>query len=258
MPEHVRLETRDGVATITFARPERLNAFDFEMGRLYRDACVAATSARDTRAIVVDAEGPAFCAGGDVLTMATSGVTGAEVTAGAHTIHEGIVALTQASIPVVVAAQGAVAGGGIGLMLAADHVVAGADLRVAGRYAAVGLTPDLGVSTLLTRAIGERRALELLLTSRELDAETALAWGLVAEVAEDPGARARDVARAWAAGPTGALGHAKRLVRASSERPFAENLADEARTIGAAFDGAEVPPLLGAFAAASARRGGTR
>ena len=254
----IPLDISDGVAHLTFARPDRLNAFDFEMGQQYRDACVAATSSPDVRAILITAQGPAFCAGGDVLAMAGARVSGTQVTAGAHVIHAGITALLESAVPVVLAARGAVAGGGIGLMLAADSVVAGEDLRMAGKYADIGLTPDLGVSTLLSRAVGERRALTLLLTSRELDAETALEWGAVAEVAADPEARAREVALTWGAGAAGALGQAKRLVRASAHRPVGDSLADEATSIGAAFDGEEARQRIAAFAAASAARGGSR
>lgn len=258
MASHIHLDHRDGVAHITLARPERLNAFDFTMGREYHNACVEAVSSEHTRAVLISAEGPAFCAGGDVLAMSGSGVAGAQVTEGAHVIHEGISALIGAPVPVVAAVHGAVAGGGIGVMLAADHVVAGEDLRVAGKYADVGLTPDLGVSTLLTRAVGERRALTLLLTGRELDAVTALEWGVVAEVVADPQARAAEIAHGWASAASGALGQAKRLVRASSQRAFDASLEDEAVTIGKAFDGEEARQRIAAFASASAARGGDR
>ncbi|WP_084040046.1 enoyl-CoA hydratase/isomerase family protein [Demequina sp. NBRC 110053] len=257
MASQVRLETLDGVARITFARPERLNAFDFAMGRDYRDACLAATSDASTRAIVISAQGRAFCAGGDVLAMAEGGA-GPQVTESAHAIHEGIAALVGSPIPVAAAARGAVAGGGIGLLLAADYVIAGEDLRVAGKYSDIGLTPDLGVSTLLTRAVGERRALQILLGGLELDAEAALAWGVAAEVAADPEERALGLARRWAQAASGALGQAKRLVRASSARPFHDSLADEAHTIGRAFDGEEAKARIAAFAKASASRGAAR
>lgn len=258
MTQPIRLDTHDGIARLTFARPDRLNAFDFEMGRQYRDACVTAVSSPDTRAILIRAEGPAFCAGGDVLAMSAAGVAGSQVTEGAHVIHEGIAALTASAVPVVASARGAVAGGGIGLMLAADYVIAGDDLRLAGKYADIGLTPDLGVSTLLAAAVGERRALSLLLTSRELNALTALEWGAVEEVAADPDARAEEVAQAWATGAAEALGHAKRLVRASAHRTFGDSLEDEARSIGEAFERPEAQARVAAFAAASASRGGAR
>ncbi|WP_430868931.1 enoyl-CoA hydratase/isomerase family protein [Demequina aurantiaca] len=256
MSPKILVTTHQGIAHIVLANPTRLNAIDFDAGQQYRDACVAATSAGDVSAIVISAQGPAFCVGGDLLAMASEEVSGSQVTDAAHVIHEGIGALRGSSIPVIAATRGAVAGGGIGLMLAADYVVAGPDLRVTGSYSDVGLTPDLGVSTLLTRAVGERRALEMLLTRRELDAATAQQWGMVAEVAEDPESRAMEIAGQWAQGASRALGEAKRLVHASSQRDFADSLADEARSIGAAFDSADAQKRIAAFVAASAARGG--
>lgn len=254
MSTYIQLDQHDGIAHITFARPERLNAFNFEMGHQYRDACQAAVADPNTRAILITAQGPSFCAGGDVLAMAQAQVPGSEITASARVINDGILALTESAIPVVAAVRGAVAGGGIGLMLAADYVVAGAGLRVAGKYAEVGLSPDLGVSTLLTRAIGERRALQLMLTNRELDADQALECGLVAEVAQDADASATKTAQRWVAGASGALGQAKRLIRAQAERPFAASLEDEALTIGQAFERDEARERIAAFAAASTQR----
>jgi 2-(1,2-epoxy-1,2-dihydrophenyl)acetyl-CoA isomerase len=167
----------------------------------------------------------------------------------AGVINEGIAALVAAEVPIVACVQGAVAGGGLGLMLVADYVVASDSATFTSKYADVGLTPDLGVTTLLPRAIGERRALRLLLSDLVLDAPTALDWGLVSEVVE-PGraaARAHEVAAAWAANP--AYGQARRLVRAGFDRPFAQSLADEAATIGAALDTPNARTRVAAFAA---------
>ncbi|WP_062078814.1 enoyl-CoA hydratase/isomerase family protein [Demequina globuliformis] len=251
MPSSLEYHVSAGVAHITLSRPERLNAIDFDTGMLYRDACLDATSRRDVRAILVSAKGTAFCAGGDVLAMNAAGVDGAGVTEGAHTINAGIQALVQSAVPVVAAVQGAVAGGGIGIMLAADYIVASPTLRVAGKYADIGLTPDLGVSTLLARAIGERRALEVLLTARTLDAPTALEWGLVAEVADAPAERANALASTWADGAWEALGQAKRLVRAGQERELTAHMKDEAASIGRAYDSAQARARIEAFASRS-------
>ncbi|MDQ1204734.1 enoyl-CoA hydratase/isomerase family protein [Microbacterium sp. SORGH_AS_0862] len=251
----ILVEVADGLARVTLNRPDRLNAMDFAMGERWRDAARQVTSDPEVGAVLLDAAGPAFCAGGDVISMATSGADGSDVTAAAHVIHDGIRAFTESAVPVVAAVQGAVAGGGLGLMLTADYIVAAEGAKFVSRYANIGLTPDLGVSTLLAAAVGPRRALQLLLQDRALSAPEALEWGLVAEVAADPASRALEVARFWLEGATGAFGQAKRLVRSGADRPFAENLDDEARTIGAAFDTPDAKARIQAFAAASARRG---
>lgn len=255
MSESILLHVEGGLARVTFNRPAYLNAMDFEMGERWRDVARAVTSDPAVGAVILDAAGPAFCAGGDVIAMATSGATGAEVTATAHVIHEGIRTFVESDKPIVAAVQGAVAGGGLGLMLTADYIVASDAAKFVSKYANIGLTPDLGVSTLLPAAIGQRRALQLLLQDRTIDAATALDWGLVAEVV--PGAevasRAAEIARFWLDNSTAAFGQAKRLVRTGAGRTFDENLADEAASIGARFDTDDSRARVAAFAAASAK-----
>lgn len=244
--------TRDGaLARLTFNRPASLNAMGFEMGERWRDLAHEVTADPSIGAVLIDANGPAFCAGGDVVEMATSGATGAGVTDAAHTIHDGIRAFVGSDKPIVAAVHGAVAGGGLGLMLCADYIVAGPAAKFVSKYANIGLTPDLGVSTLLPAAVGQRRALQLLLQDVTIDAATALDWGLVTEVAEDPAARAVEVARFWLDGATAAFGQAKRLVRSGAGRGLDANLDDEALSIGTRFDTDESKVRVAAFAAAS-------
>jgi 2-(1,2-epoxy-1,2-dihydrophenyl)acetyl-CoA isomerase len=246
------LYTREGaLARLTFNRPASLNAMGFEMGRRWRALAHEVTEDPTVGAIILDANGPAFCAGGDVVEMATSGATGTDVTAAARTIHDGIRTFVESGTPMVAVVQGAVAGGGLGLMLAADYIVASPSARFVSKYANIGLTPDLGVSTLLPAAIGQRRALRLLLQDVAIDAETALEWGLVTEVVADPSARASEIVSSWLTGATTAFGDAKRLVRSGAGRTFAENLDEEARTIGAHFDTEESRVRVAAFAAAT-------
>ena len=152
--------------------------------------------------------------------------------------------------------QGAVAGGGLGLMLTADYIVAADSAKFVSKYANIGLTPDLGVSTLLPAAIGQRRALQLLLQDRTLTAAEALDWGLVAEVRPGRARSPRAPRRSPGSGSTNAtaaFGQAKRLVRVGADRTFAENLDDEAASIGARFDTDESKVRVAAFAAASAQ-----
>lgn len=254
MNEAVLFRVEDGLARITLNRPERLNAFDDELAHAWAAATAQAISLAEVRAVLIDAAGTAFCAGGDVRAMAEK-ESGGELTALAEVINSGILALVTSDLPVAVAAHGSTVGGGLGILLAGDYVVVGERSRLGSLYGTMGLTPDLSVSAQLARAVGERRALQLVLQDRLLTATEAVEWGLVAEVVPDEqvSARAEAVARFWLAGAAGAYGQAKRLVRAASQRPLADQLADEARTIGAAFDTAEAQALVAAFAARAAR-----
>ena len=251
MSDSILLTREGGLARVTLNRPASLNAVNFEMGTRWRDIAHEVTSDPAVGAVILDAAGRAFCGGGDVMTMASSGGGGGGVSATAEVIHEGIRTWALCDKPIVAAVQGAVAGGGLGLMLSADYIVASDSAKFVSKYANIGLTPDLGVSTLLPAAIGQRRALQLLLQDRTLSAEEALDWGLVAEVVplSDLAGRAEQVARFWLENATAAFGQAKRLIRVGAHRTFEENLADEAETIGASLDADESKVRVAAFAA---------
>ena len=254
MDETILLEVSDGLARLTLNRPVSLNAVNAEMAARWRDLALRVTSGDSIGAVLIDAAGPAFCAGGDVLEMAEAEAGGAGLTRLAAVIGEGITAFARGCVPIVACVQGAVAGGGLGLMLVADYIVASEKATFSSKYADVGLTPDLGVTTFLPRAVGERRALQLLLSDLVLDAATALEWGLVSEVApaEAAAARAEEVARGWVG--NGAFGQARRLVRAAPDRPLEANLAEEAATIGARLDTEQARMRVAAFAARRGRR----
>lgn len=231
MSDPILLSVDDGLATLSLNRPERLNAFNADMARAWEWVTIEVTGRGDVGAIVLAGAGSSFCAGGDVAEMATSMSGAEEVEALAQTINAGILALTESAIPVAVALQGATAGGGLGIMLCSDYAVAGASARIGSRYAAMGLTPDLSVTAHLARAVGERRALQLVLTDRLLSAREALEWGLVAEVVDDDAvlARVEEVARSWLDGATRAYGQAKQHATPASRqaRPWRPDSRDE-------------------------------
>src|SRR5690606_9956418 len=105
------------------------------------------------------------------------------------------------------------AGGGLGILMCSDYAIVGASSKIGSLYANIGLTPDLSVSAQLARAVGERRALQLVLQDRMLTASEAVEWGLVAECVEGPSVssgtqdaaaeaeavreRAEEIARFW-------------------------------------------------------------
>jgi 2-(1,2-epoxy-1,2-dihydrophenyl)acetyl-CoA isomerase len=250
---------------ITLDRPRRLNAFDGDLAAAFADATLEATGRDDVCAVLIDGAGPAFCAGGDVVAMATSTSSGAELTGLARTINRGLTALMGAPVPVVAAAHGTTAGGGLGILLASDFAVVGSRSKLGSLYANIGLTPDLSVSAQLAAAVGQRRALQLVLQDRLLSAQEAVEWGLVAEfVTGDDAAseaalvraRGEEIARFWLAGAADAYGQAKRLVRSRPERTFVEQLSEEARSIGAALETPDAQARVAAFAATSAKKPG--
>ena len=266
MTDPILFTVDEGLARLTLNRPASLNAFDADLAHAWRDVTAEAVSRDDVGAIVLDAAGRAFCAGGDVLAMSSSMHGGHEITALARVINQGILSLTTSAIPVVAAAHGTTAGGGLGILMCSDYAVVGASSQIGSLYATIGLTPDLSVSAQLARAVGERRALQLVLQDRMLSAGEAVEWGLVAEAvsadadggadaeADAVRARAEQIARFWLAGAAAAYGQAKRLVRSQPSRTFEEQLNAEAESIGAAFDAPEAQARIAGFAAASRKR----
>jgi enoyl-CoA hydratase len=132
--------------------------------------------------------------------------------------------------PVIAAINGLCMGGGFELSLACDIRIAGADVTAIGLpETRVGIFPGGGGTQRLPRVIGEARALEMILRGRVVSGPAAAEIGLVHEVADDPLARALEIAEEFAARPAKGVAYAKRLTRAALDRPLSEGLADERR-----------------------------
>lgn len=246
----VSLRVDDGVAHLELTRPEQANSFDLPTAEAFRDA-VAAIEADDTaRVVVLTGAGPRFCAGGDVASFAAADDPPAYIRELADVLDDAMQRLAALPRPVVAGVHGAVAGAGLSVMLGADVVVAHRATKFVTAYAGIGLTPDIGLSWLLPRAIGQQRALQLLLMGTVLDGPTALDWGLVTELVDDDAAgRALEVGRGLASRVPGAVGQARRLVRGSWSATRAETGADEAATIAARVTTDEAQRLIQGFLA---------
>ena len=198
----VTLETADGVATLTLRRPDSLNAFDLDLAARLRDAAESVARV-EVDALVIAGEGRAFSAGGDVRLMAASGDPAGYLRALTRDVHAALAAIRELPVPVIARVHGPVAGGGLGLLLAADIAVAAESATFTAAYGALGLSPDCGVTALLPGVVGAARARAFLIGGRRIDAVTAREWGLVArtvaaETLDD--AVAEEVERARRAG----------------------------------------------------------
>ncbi|MEX0158692.1 enoyl-CoA hydratase/isomerase family protein [Microbacterium sp. LMI11-1-1.1] len=243
------LTVEEGIARIVLNRPAVANAFDQPMADALLEA-VAACGSADVRVVVLTGAGPRFCGGGDVSTFQSADNPSEYLFALATTLEEAVRLLAEMPKPVIAAVHGAVAGAGLGLVLAADIVVAARGTKFATAYAGIGLTPDCGVSFLLPRVIGLRRALEISLLGRVIRAEEAVEWGLASMLASDAMHAAADIERiaeTLASGPAPAFGQARRLLRAGSERSRSEHGEDEARTISAAVRTPDAQRLIQHF-----------
>lgn len=174
----VGLEIADGVATLTLDRPDEFNAIDIGLARALEQR-VGEISASDADVVVLRAAGRGFCAGGDVRAMAAAADPSQYLDDLVEAAHRALIALRTLPQPIVARVHGPVAGGGIGLMLAADIAIASEKAHVTPAYGAIGLSPDCGGSALIADAIGDRRARAFFLLGERVAAETAADWGLV-------------------------------------------------------------------------------
>jgi 2-(1,2-epoxy-1,2-dihydrophenyl)acetyl-CoA isomerase len=246
----IRYTVEDGVARIALARPDVSNAVDLATATAFGAAVDRAGEDPEVRVVLVTGDGPRFCAGGDVASMAAAADPSAYLQDLADELDGALQRLGALDKPVVAAVQGAAAGAGLAVVLACDVVVSGRGTKFLTAYAGVGLTPDCGLSWLLPRAVGQQRALELALTGRVLTAEEARDWGLVTTVVDDAELeeQATVLAVRLATAPPFALGQARRLIRSSWTVSRAESGADEARTIARAVTTPEAQALVARFA----------
>jgi 2-(1,2-epoxy-1,2-dihydrophenyl)acetyl-CoA isomerase len=227
----LRTEVDGDVWRITLDRPEAGNALDPALAEELAQALRARP--RETRAVLLLAEGQRFSVGGDINHFAATDDPGAAVGQLAHDWHEVVRLLVTCPVPVVAGVQGAVAGAAVGLIGACDIVVCARSTKIRPAYAGIGLSPDGGSSWALTRALGAPRALDLMLTNGSLNAAEAHTFGLVSRLVEDDDLRAESIALAHevAAGPVRAMVRTRSLVRRAAVRTLDQQLDDEARLI---------------------------
>ncbi len=180
----LRAERRASVECIWLERPAQHNALVPELLEALREHLVSLQSAPPS-AVVLSGAGPDFCVGADVRWMDTWRQPAEGVALLVAAQHAAVAAMRATPAPIVAAINGAAAGGGLSLALAADVRVAAGGATFTAAWARLGLPPDGGASAFLVRGIGANRALELLLGNRSLSAEQALDWGLVNRLAPD-------------------------------------------------------------------------
>jgi 2-(1,2-epoxy-1,2-dihydrophenyl)acetyl-CoA isomerase len=220
------LDVGDAVAVVTLTAPRQYNAFDEPMLRCVLGLFGRIESDPTVRSVIVTAAGPVFSAGGRLDGFQGPDDLPRRLRSLIDLAHDLVRRIAALPVPIVVAVNGVAAGGAIGLVLAGDYVIAAEAATFRTAYAAIGLVGDVGVTKLLTEAVGARRARNLLLTNRTFTAAEALNWGMADEVM--PGAkvmrRARDVAAQLASGPTGAYRRMKALLAEAGSNSYQRQL----------------------------------
>ncbi len=240
MPEHaphtfetIRLAIQGAVATITLNRPQRLNAAPPRMFAEIQ-AALQQLPGLGARALLITGEGRAFCSGADLQGRADGASATSRGAAAQRALTEcygpAMLALSRLPIPLISAVNGAAAGIGCSLALAADFTLAARSAYFLEAFVNIGLVPDGGTSWMLTRQIGKARAVEMMMLGERIGADKAEAWGLIYKAVDDAElmAQAMALAERLAAGPTRALGLMRQGIALALEQSYAEALATEA------------------------------
>ena len=244
--ETLRLDVGDGVAVLTLDRPDARNALAARTLLEIAEALQVVESDATVRALVLRGDGPAFCAGADLAEFAEMGdaFAGREASLAGQDVVNALAAMP---IPTVAALHGATLGGGLELALACDLRVAAEDARLGLPETRLGLIPGYGGTQRLPRLIGEARALDLILTGRRVDAQEALAMGLVTRVAADASAAALELAHGAAEGAPVALGLAKEALLRGRDGTLAQGLETEADLFALATTSEDAREGIAAF-----------
>jgi 2-(1,2-epoxy-1,2-dihydrophenyl)acetyl-CoA isomerase len=232
--QHLLEAISDGVVTLTLNRPDRLNALSTPMLEALLEALPRLGADAAVGAIVLTGAGRAFCAGGDVKSMA-EGRTGdrspGEAVAHLRGRMEVARLLHEIPKPTIAMINGAAAGAGLALALACDMRMAAQSARLITAFAKVGFSGDFGGSYFLSKLVGTGKARELYYMVEPIDAAEALALGIVNRVAPDPDLAeiTMQVARKLARGPRIALALMKQNFNAAETATLVEMLDLEAR-----------------------------
>ena len=230
MDEQVKLEIRSGIGVITLNRAEAFNAFHASMIGNLAEKLIGLSRNADVVGVVLTGAGKAFCAGGDLKWLSTSGMShGAAFHALAAAYHQAIVEIRRMPKPVVAAVNGLAAGGGFSMALACDFRVMNKSAIFRQAYTSNGLSVDGGGTFTLPRLVGSAKAMEILAFDRPISAEQALTWGLVTEVVENGQAvnRALDMVQEITKLPLSSFLASKKLLTDSFHTPFEHQLEKE-------------------------------
>ena len=218
-----------GVAHVRFNRPAALNAIDVALGQAFHEACRELAADDSVRVVVLSGEGRAFMAGGDLASMQADPIGGSAALIAQ--MHPAIEILASLRAPVIASVHGAVAGGGLGLALACDLIIAAQGTRFTLAYPRIGTSSDCSTSWGLVRWVGLRKALEIALLNETMDADEALRIHLINRVvpADALAAETAQIAQRIAQSAPMALGHLKQLMRQSDHNDLRTQLELEAK-----------------------------
>jgi 2-(1,2-epoxy-1,2-dihydrophenyl)acetyl-CoA isomerase len=238
--ENILFDVTDGVATITLNRNDTRNALSWAMADDISDALDRLGTAR---VLVITGAGKGFCSGGDLASTVPEGLDRGQMLQNGlmQSVNPMLAKIDALEIPVIGAVNGAAAGAGAPLALAADLVIAADSAFFLMAFANVGLVPDAGGSWVLSRLIGKARAMRMILLAERISAAQAEQWGMIYKAVPDDqlAGETATLARKLADGPTLAYGLMRKALLAGLECDLDSALTNEAagqRIAGASKD----------------------
>jgi enoyl-CoA hydratase/carnithine racemase len=245
MSSHIAVADDGPIRIVRMNRPDKKNALTAPMYQAMAAALEDANSHATIRCVVIAGAPGAFSAGNDLAEFSQAAATGEGL--GSSTVRF-LHALARSDRPLIAAVQGLAVGIGTTMLLHCDHVVVGTDARFSTPFVNLGLVPEAASSLLTPRLMGHRRAFELLVMGRPLDAAAAQACGLVNTVVPpgDVDAEALKAANQIAALPAEAVAASRRLMRGPPEETVAR-IDQEARLFKERLQSAEAQAAFSAF-----------
>ncbi|MCQ6282274.1 enoyl-CoA hydratase/isomerase family protein [Bacillus sp. EB600] len=227
----VHLSIKSHVGIITLNRPEAGNALNEQMVKELLDVSIFCSDSKSIRAVVLTGVGNTFSVGGDLKSFAQEGEgISSHLKIVTTYLHHAISYLTRMNKPLIGAINGVAAGAGMGLVLACDMAYASEQAKFVMAYNRVGLTPDGSGSYFLPRIVGMKRAIELMYTNRQLDANEAMEWGIINHVIQQDQLMdtVLSLSETLATGPTDAYGATKKLFYHSLQETLESQMSMEA------------------------------
>ncbi|MCP3473467.1 enoyl-CoA hydratase/isomerase family protein [Bradyrhizobium sp. CCGUVB1N3] len=252
MSAPIEFSCTEQIATVTLSRPDHGNTIDPALARALLEAAKRCDEDDDIRCVVLTGRGKLFCGGGDVSAFAAAG---ADVSAFledlAETLHAAIMRLMRMRKPLITLVNGPAAGAGMSLAMIGDVALATRSAHFSPAYTALGLSPDGGMSWLLPRVVGLRRAQEIILSNRRVSSDEAERIGIVTRIVDGEQllASGAELAAKLAAEPVAALGAVRRLLLESYDSTLETQLEREMRSIAALGNSEESRRRVAAFVA---------
>lgn len=225
-----------GVGTITLNRPDAGNGISLELASELLQVAIRCDEDEAVRCVVLQANGPRFCVGGDLQSMIKAGDgLGSLLKDLTGHFHLAVARLARMPKPLVTSIHGAAAGAGVSLAILGDIAIAGRGAHFTWAYSALGFTSDGGLSWFLPRLIGLRRAQEFALLGKRMTADDAAGCGLITRAVDDDKLKAEvaQVAATLAASATASLGRTRELLVSGYDNSLESHLEVESRSITA-------------------------